>query len=124
MSMQAATLEILERADLPPRQARAIAQAIELEMAASHGALATRHDLRDLRNELKVDTADLKGEFKADMADLRRELKVDIADLRNELKVDMAEHKSELVRWVFVCILGQTAMLLGAGYFFLAQYTA
>lgn len=91
MSMQAATLEILEKDDLPPRQARAIAQAIELELAASHGALATRHDLRDLRNELKV---------------------------------DMAEHKSELVRWVFLCILGQTAMLLGAGYFFLAQYTA
>lgn len=91
MSMQAATLEILEKDDLPPRQARAIAQAIELELAPSHGALATRHDLRDLRNELKV---------------------------------DMAEHKSKLVRWVFLCILGQTAMLLGAGYFFLAQYTA
>ena len=102
MSMQAATLEILEKADLPPRQARAIAQAIELEMAAGHAAIATRHDLHDLRHELK--------------ADLR--------DLRNEIKVNMAEHKTELVRWVFLCILGQTAMLLGAGYFYLTQYTA
>jgi len=102
MWMQAATLEILEKADLPPRQARAIAQAIELEMAAGHAAIATRHDLHDLRHELK--------------ADLR--------DLRNELKVDMSKHKTELVRWVFLCILGETAMLLGAGYFFLAQYTA
>ncbi len=113
MSMQAATLEILEKADLPPRQARAIAQAIELEMAAGHAALATRHDLHDLRHELK-----------ADLHDLRHELKADLRDLRNELKVDMAEHKTELVRWVFLCILGQTAMLLGAGYFFLNQYTA
>jgi len=35
---------------------------------------------------------------------------------RVELKIEST--KSELVRWVFSCILGQTAVLLGAAYFF------
>jgi hypothetical protein len=36
----------------------------------------------------------------------------------------MAEHRSELVRWVFLCILGQTAMLLSVGYFLFSHISA
>lgn len=95
MAMQAATLEILEKADLPPRQARAIAQAIELEVSAGHSALATR----------------------ADFVGLQQGLETKLVGVKHDLELKMSEHKSELVRWVFLCILGQSAMLLGVSYF-------
>ena len=98
MAMQAATLDILEKADLPPKQARAIAQAIELEVAAGHSGLVTRADLLGLQHNLETR---LSG-----------------------LEVRMAEHKSELVRWVFLCILGQSAMLLGISYFLFSHINA
>lgn len=96
MAMQAATLEVLEQADVPPRQARAIAQAIEIEIAAGHGALATRHDLRDVGNELRLEIAGVRTELKGDIAELRTELKGDIAELRTELKGDIAGLRAEL----------------------------
>jgi hypothetical protein len=62
--------------------------------------------------------------------ELRSELKLDIANLREELKAGIAEIKSDLhkvegslARWVLTCvlscILGQTAVLAGLGYFVL-----
>lgn len=93
--MQAATLEILENADLPPRQARAIAQAIELEMSAGHSALATRADL-------------LAGQHG---------LEAKIDGFKHDLELKIIETKSELVRRVFLCVLGQSAMFLGISYF-------
>lgn len=83
-TMQAATLEILEKAKFPSEQARAVAQAIEIELIAQRDVLATKTDIHAL-------------------------------DVRIEAV------KSDLVRWVFLCILGQTAMLLGAAYFFVTR---
>ena len=87
-AVQAATLEILEKANVPPAQARAFAQAIEIELAAQRDTLAT---------------------------------KLDLTDLRRELEVRIESVKSEIVRWVFLCVLGQTAVLLGAAYFFVTR---
>ena len=157
MAMQAATLEILEKADLPPRQARAIAQAIELEVSAGHSALATRADFLALRQSMDTQFVSLRqdleskiagskqeletkitgskqdletkisgskqgleamiGGVKQDALGLKQELSTMIIGSRHELELKMAEHKSELVRWVFLCILGQSAMLLGVSYF-------
>ena len=86
--MQAAALEILEKANVPAPQARAFVQAIEIELAAQRDVLAT---------------------------------KLDLSDVRRELEVKLESVKSELVRWVFLCILGQTAVLLGAAYFFVSR---
>ena len=41
MVVQAASLEILEKAAVPPAQARAIVQAIEIEIAGAKDTLAT-----------------------------------------------------------------------------------
>ena len=41
MAVQAASLEILEKAAVPPAQARAIVQAIEIEIAGAKDTLAT-----------------------------------------------------------------------------------
>ena len=109
MAMQAATLEILEKADLPPHQARAIAQAIELEVSAGHTSLATRQDLLEVKHEIQV---------------LRQDFQKDLQVTKQELRAEIADSKSEVVRWVFLCILGQSAMLLGIGYFLFSHLTA
>ena len=109
MAMQAATLEILEKADLPPRQARAIAQAIELELSAGHASLATRQDLLVAKHELQHEIGTVKQ---------------DLQLVKQELRTEIAASRSEVVRWVFLCILGQSAMLLGIGYFLFSHITA
>jgi hypothetical protein len=78
--MKTRSLEILGRSQLPPAQAHAILEVMEMEIA------------------------DLRAKFKTDTADLRAEL-----------------HKVEgaLSRWVLTCMLGQTAVLAGLGYFVL-----
>jgi hypothetical protein len=45
VAVQAASLEVLEKAEVPPAQARAIVQAIEIEIAGAKDTLATKHDL-------------------------------------------------------------------------------
>lgn len=109
MAMQAATLEILEKADLPPRQARAIAQAIELEVSAGHTSLVTRQDLLVVKHELQHEIGTVKQ---------------DLQLVKQELRTEIADSKSDVVRWVFLCILGQSAMLLGIGYFLFSHITA
>src|SRR5580765_6385211 len=101
MAMQAATLEILEKADLPPRQARAIAQAIELEVSAGHSALATRADFLALRQSMETQFVSQRQDLDTKVAGLRQQT----VGLKHDLELKMSEHKSELVRWVFLCIL-------------------
>ncbi len=95
MAVQAASLEILEKADVPPAQARAIVQAMEIEIAGARDTLATKHDLLVLRNELSEK----------------------IGDLRTE----MHGLASSNVRQMYAAMLGQTAVLLGIAYFFVAH---
>ena len=117
--MKTRSLEILGRSQLPPAQAHAILKVMEMEIAAGHESLASRVDLLDVKSALKADILELRAELKADIVELRAELKADIADLRAEI------HKVEgaLSRWVLTCvlscILGQTAVLAGLGYFVL-----
>jgi hypothetical protein len=123
MPMQAETLEILEKTDLPPRQARAIAQAIELEVSAGHTSLATRQDLLGVKQDLlavKQDLLGVKHELQHEIGTVKQDLQL----VKQELRTEIAESKSEVVRWVFLCILGQSAMLLGIGYFLFSHVTA
>jgi hypothetical protein len=45
MSMQSESLEVLDKAEVPPAQARAIVRAIEIEIAGAKDTLATKHDI-------------------------------------------------------------------------------
>ncbi len=97
MSMQAESLEVLEKADVvAPAQARAIVRAIEIELAGAKETLATKQDLLHLRQELRSDMADLRG------------------DLRAEIHASA----SSTVRQMYMALLGQMAVLLGFAYFF------
>ena len=110
--MKTRSLDILGRSQLPPAQAHAILKVMEMEIAAGHESLASRVDLLDVKSALK-----------ADILELRAELKADIADLRVELKAEIHKVEGALSRWVLTCvlscILGQTAVLAGLGYFVL-----
>ncbi len=88
--MQAASVTILiEKAKLQPDTAVAIAEAIDMAITAADLVTVPILDARldALRNELRADMS--------------------------ELRAEMHGIKSELVRWVFVVMLGNVA--LGAG---------
>jgi len=100
MSMQAASLEVLEKANLPPLQARAIVQAIEI--AGARDTLATKHDVVQLRQE---------------MSDMRHGLEIKLEGVRTEIHASA----SSISRQMYAALLGQMAVLLGVAYFFVAH---
>lgn len=108
--MQAESLEVLENADVPPAQARAIVRAIEIEIGGAKDTLATKHDLLLLGSDVREVTAQLRQE----MAPLRQEM----AELRGELKAEIHGSASSVTRQMYGALLGQMAVLLGFAYFF------
>ncbi|TLZ33260.1 MAG: DUF1640 domain-containing protein [Gammaproteobacteria bacterium] len=144
MAVQAASLEILEKAAVPPAQARAIVQAIEIEIAGAKDTLATkqdvlilRHEIAELRTELRSEMTELRTELRSEMTELRTELRSEIAELRTELRSKMTELRREVegklsqsefhaamtssVRHMYGAIMGQFALLLGVAYFFVSH---
>jgi len=126
MAVQPASLEVLEKAAVPPAQARAIVQAIEIEIAGARDTLATRQDMLILRHEM----AELRTELRQEMAELRTALRQEMVTLRGELRQDMADlrHSFELKfastvthPHLYGAILGQMALLLGIAYFFVTH---
>ena len=124
--MQPASLEVLEKAAVPPAQARAIVQAIEIEIAGAKDTLATRQDTLILRHEM----AELRAELRQEMVELRTELRQDMVELRTGLRQDMASlrHSVELKLasavtqpQLYGALLGQMALLLGIAYFFVTH---
>jgi hypothetical protein len=95
--MQTASLDLLEKTKLPPDQARAILKVMEAEFATHRAELATKADLD------------------ATKADLR----VALREYTHALELKIESLRGELVRWVFVCTFGQTALLAGVIYFVL-----
>lgn len=70
--MKSSTLELLEKSELPPAQARAIFQAMEAEFSVHDGVLATKADLAELRLATKEDMARLEIKFEAMRVDVIR----------------------------------------------------
>jgi hypothetical protein len=101
--MQAESLEVLEKADVPPAQARAIVRAIEIEIDGAKDTLATKQDIQVLRGETSL---------------LRSDLRQEMAELRGELKAEIHGSASSVTRQMYAALLGQMAVLLGFAYFF------
>ena len=146
MSMQAESLEVLEKASVAPTQARAIVRAIEIEIAGAKDTLATKQDVLGLHQALDVLRAEFRGEMtghaaglrgemtslaaqlRAEMATLAAELRTEMATLAAELRTEVAKQIGELraeirgvTRQMYVALLGQTAVMLGFFYFFITQ---
>lgn len=97
MPMQLSSLEILEEAQFPQGQARAIARVLEAEFEARREDLVTKSDLREA------------------IANLRSSLEGMMGGL--EIKIEGV--KAELVRWVFLAVLGLIPIMSGIMYFLL-----
>ncbi len=111
--MRTTSFEILEKAELPAHQAHAILKVMEQELESAHNGLASKEDLF----AVKADLLDVKGELLGAIADLRAEVKGDVGRIEG----DLGRIEGALSRWVLTCILGQTAVLAGLGYFLVSH---
>jgi hypothetical protein len=125
MAVQAESLDVLEKADLPPLQARAIVRAIELEIAGARDTLVTKHDLLSQTQDIERQIAALRTEMHEQIGGLRTEmhqqigsLRTDMADWRGELRAEIHAVASSGTRQMYMALLGQMAVLLGFAYFF------
>jgi hypothetical protein len=117
MAMQAESLEVLEKADVPSAQARAIVRAIEIELAGAKDTLATKHDLLLLRQEM----VELRGELRQEIAELGGQLRREMAEQGGSLRAEMHGMASSITRQMYMALLGQMAVLLGIAYFFVTH---
>ena len=121
MAMQAESLEVLEKASVAPAQARAIVRAIEIEIAGAKDTLATKHDLLELRTELRSEMIKLAAELRAEMIKLGAELRAEMDKLRGELHAEIHRAVNGSTRQMYVALLGHMAMTLGFVYFLFTQ---
>jgi hypothetical protein len=99
MSMQAESLEILEKASVAPAQARAIVRAIEIEIAGARDTLATRHDVLALAQQiggLRGEIAQVATSLRSEMAQLATSLRSEMAQLATSLRSEVAELETRL----------------------------
>jgi hypothetical protein len=96
MTMQAESLEVLEKASVAPTQARAIVRAIEIEIAGAKDTLATKQDVLGLHQALDVLRAELRGEMTSHAAQLRGEMTSLAAQFRGEMAGHTAQLRGEM----------------------------
>jgi len=125
MPMQAESLEVLEKADVAPAQARAIVRAIEIELSAASDVLATKHDLAELGASLRGEMSQLRVELRGEISDRHAHSRTELAALRTDMAAWRGELKAEIhavvgssTRQMYMALLGQMAVLLGFAYFF------
>ena len=114
MDMQVAALDILTtKGRLAPEAARAIGEAMDLQIARSHEDLATSQQLKETNVKLESGIAALNAKIDSSIATLdakiesvRLELKCDIA----ALEVKLERVKSEILRWMFLALTSQAAV--------------
>jgi hypothetical protein len=126
MSMQAESLEILEKASVAPALARAIVRAIEIEIAGAKDTLATKNDLlalrHDMRQELTLPRAEMGVLAKRDeVVELGAQLRAEMGKLGGELHAEIHRAVSGSTRQMYLALLGQMGVMLGFFYFFLLQ---
>jgi hypothetical protein len=125
MRMQAESLEVLEKADVAPAQARAIVRAIEIELSGARDVLATKHDLVELGASLRGEMSQLRAELRGEISDRYAQSRTELAALRTDMAAWRGELKTEIhavvgnsTRQMYMALLGQMAVLLGFAYFF------
>jgi hypothetical protein len=118
MPMQAESLEVLEKADVAPAQARAIVRAIEIEIAGATDTLATKPDLALLKQDLAMLENRLQSSLDNRITGLAAALRTDMAQQGAELRAELHRSVGGVTRQMYMAILGQMAVLLGFAYFF------
>lgn len=78
------------------------------------GDAATRGDIAELRQEMRVGFAELRQEMQVSSAKLRQEMQVGFAELRQEMAALEARFErrfSDLIKWSFVFWVGAVAAI-------------
>ena len=112
-----AYVDRLKAAGFAEPQARAMAdgldQALREEVATKSDITVVKADIAEVRNEIGLLRTELRGEFNSGLVGLRGELGVlrgEMGGLRGELLAAMKADKIDLLKWVVMLIVGQTAV--------------
>lgn len=109
-----AYIDRLKAAGVAEPQARAMAdgldQALREEVATRSDIASLRNEIDLLRSEVKSDLGMLRSEVKNDLGGLRSEFKGDLGGLKGELLAAMKADKVDLLKWLVMLIVGQTAV--------------
>jgi len=103
--MQTSSLEILEKNQLLPAQARAILQVMESELAARDSLLATRADLLATKADLQTEIRDLEFRLSERIHGVEIKLEAFRAELKSEIQ--------GVVRWNFAFWVVQLGAIAG-----------
>src|SRR5579875_3828936 len=150
-AMQAESLEVLEQANVPATQARAIVRAIEIEIAGATDTLATKHDIAPVKHDItliKRDITQLDSRMESRCAALETKIesrygaldaKVEsrhgaietkLEAVRGELRVEIRDLRSQMHAaasrnaWLlYGALVTQITTLLGVGYLFVTHVT-
>jgi len=90
---------------------------MELGVTAREDVLVTKVEFREAMLASKNDLREAMAAVKIDLNDAFHVLDLKIEALRGEMRAAIAGSEGKLTRWVFTCMLGQTAVLIGAMYF-------
>ena len=105
-----AYIDRLKAAGFAEAQARAMAdgldQALREEVATKSDVAALRNEFDLLRVEIRSDLGALRAEFKGDFGGLKGEM----ARVEGALLAAMKADKVDLLKWVVMLIVGQTAV--------------
>lgn len=112
-AMQAESLEVLEKATIPPGQARAIVRAIEIEIGGAKDTLATKEDVR---HEVQL--------LRQGMTEMRRDLEVKIEGVRSEIHSSANTLTRHLYGAIFGAMTGVLTVVLGVVYFLFAHFNS
>jgi hypothetical protein len=94
MTSQAAVDVLMEKGRFEPQVALSVAEAIDMAMT-----------------ELQIVTVPI---LDARLAELKADTRISFAELEKEIEVTNERTKAELVRWVFLAMLGNVALSAGA----------
>jgi hypothetical protein len=113
MALHATAVGILiEKARFEPEVALGIAEAIEASIMHAQFVTVPIFDarLQELKAETRVSLMNIESKLSASV----QELKSDILRSSAELETRMERTKAEIVRWVFLVMLGNVALTAGA----------
>jgi hypothetical protein len=91
--MQTVSLDTLEKSQLPHSQARAILQAMELEITAHQTGIVMRDELKEAFQSVEHKIESVRSDLELKIESLRTDLELKIESVRNDL-----EFKIESVR--------------------------
>jgi hypothetical protein len=117
MAIHAAVVEILiEKSRFEPEVALGIAEAIEASLVAANFVTVPILDARlnELRAELRISLMSLENKLNASIQELKSDMLRMETRLEARFETRLEQNKAELVRWVFLVMLGNVALTAGA----------